>query len=754
MTQYRVVGTRPVRPDGSDKVTGRAVYGADVYLPGMLHGKVLYSPYAHARIKSIDVSAALAMEGVLAVVTGADLPPMTTDEIVQLGESAIGTRYMRDMILARDKALYQGHAIAAVAATSIHLAEMAVSAIKVEYEVLPPVLDVEYAMRPEAPLLHEDLTTRSLGQATGRHSNIASHMRAERGSVEAGFAEAHVVVEREFRTTMVHQGYIEPHAATAQVTADGHYTVWTTTQGSFAVRNCVSQVCGIPLGKLRVIPTEIGGGFGGKTQTYLAPLAVLLTRKSGRPVKLVMTRAETFRSTGPTSGAYIRLKAGARRDGTITALAGSMAYEAGAFPGSPVGAAVNVCFTPYKTDNLRVDGYDVVVNKPRTQAYRAPGATNIAFAAESVIDELAEKLGMDPLAFRLKNAVREGDLNTWNAKLPVIGLVQLLRAAMESEHYSAPLSGQNRGRGVAAGFWGNWGAVSSVHMVFNHDGSINVVEGSVDIAGSRASMAMLVAEELGIPFDQVNVTIGDTEMVGFANETGGSRTTYATGWACVKAAQNAIDNLRGRAALMWECATDQVEYIPGKGFISTADAEKLLTLREICAKMNATGGPVYGVATINAGGGAPAFAVHIADVEVDAETGKVDILRYTALQDVGTAIHPAYVEGQIQGGATQGIGWALHEGYVYDEQGNLKNANFLDYRIPTALDVPMIDTVMVEVPAPNHPYGVRGVGEACIVPPAGALANAIHRAVGVRLPNLPMTPEQVCMALVAKAEAK
>ncbi len=745
---YDVVGTRPVRPDGTEKVTGRAVYGADVQLPGLLHGKVLRSPHAHARIKSIDLAPALAIPGVYAAVTAADMPKVQAEGVANLGESSIEKQYMQNMILAGEKALFHGHAIAAVAAVSPHVAEEAVKAIRVEYEVLTPVIDVLEAMKEDAPLLHEGLITKSLGKPTGKVSNVAAHMQHARGDVEAAFAASDVVVEREFRTAMVHQGYIEPQTATAQVGLDGAVTIWTSTQGAFGVRAQVAEILDLPLGKIKVVPCEIGGGFGGKIQVYMEPLAVLLSRKANRPVKLTMSRAEVFQATGPTSGSVIRAKVGATRDGVITALQAQLYYEAGAFPGSPVGAGTGVIFAPYKAENVLIDGYDVVVNRPRTSAYRAPGGTNAAFASEQVVDEVARQLGMDPIEFRLKNAVRPGDQATYGPKFGAIGLVEMLQAVKESEHYNSPLTGPNRGRGVASGFWFNGGGPSSSHISFNHDGTVNLAEGSTDIGGSRASMAMIVAEELGLPYDQVKPYVADTDSVGYTDVTGGSRTTYATGLACYNAAQEAKRQLCERAARTWECSPEEVEFMPGKGVVSKSDAGKHLTVAQVAREMNRTGGPIHAVGTVNARGQAPGFAVHIADVEIDPETGKTTILRYTAFQDVGRAIHPSYVEGQIQGGSAQGIGWALNEEYVYGSDGTLRNANLLDYRIPTALDLPMIETVLIEVPNPNHPYGVKGVGEVCIVPPAGAVANAICQATGQRFTELPMNPERVCMALL------
>ncbi|MDA0748965.1 MAG: xanthine dehydrogenase family protein molybdopterin-binding subunit, partial [bacterium] len=406
--EYKVVGTRPIRHDGVDKVTGRAVYGADVHLPRLLYGKTLRSPHAHARIKKIVTKKAEALPGVKAVITGADLMQTYEDKVKALGEGSVSLRHLITNVLAGKKVLYEGHAVAAVVATSNHIAEEALELIEVEYEVLAPVLNVQDAMADGAPLLHEDLKMRSLGEQTDRVGNIANHFQHKLGDIEKAFAEADVVVEREFHTQTVHQGYIEPHNVTANWNEDGQITVWCSTQGPFDVRSQVADVVGVPPSHVRVIPTEIGGGFGGKFRVYQEPTAAILSRKTGHPVKMVMSRTEVLKATGPTPGSFIRVKMGATKEGKLIAAQAYLAYEAGAYPGSPVGAGAGCIFSPYNIENVVIDGYDVVVNKPQTSAYRAPGATNAAFGSETVIDEIAEKLGVDPLEFRLKNSAKEG----------------------------------------------------------------------------------------------------------------------------------------------------------------------------------------------------------------------------------------------------------------------------------------------------------------------------------------------------------
>jgi CO/xanthine dehydrogenase Mo-binding subunit len=746
-TSYTVIGTRPIRHDGLDKVTGRALYGADVQMAGLLHGRILRSPHAHARIRRIDASRALALPGVEAVATADDLPDPGS-KIAELGEGAINVRHLSSNCLARRKVLYRGQAVAAVAATSAHGAEEALKLIAVEYEPLPPVLDVQAAMKDGAPLLHDDLVTESLGKPTDKHSNVAKHLRFQLGDVQNGFAAASVVVEHEFHTATVHQGYIEPHNATALWSPDGNVTIWCSTQGAFTVRAQVAELLQIPVARLKVVPMEIGGGFGGKIRVYLEPVAAVLSRKTGRPVKVTMNRTEVFEGTGPTPGSYIRVKIGADGAGRITAAEAYLAYEAGAFPGSPVGPGCMCIFACYDIPNVRIDGYDVVVNKPATSAYRAPGATNAAFAAETVLDEICEKLKIDPLDFRIRNGAREG---TRRADGPVyrrIGHIETCQAAQAHPHYRTPLTGKNRGRGVASGFWFNIGLKSSATASVNADGTVSLVEGSTDIGGTRTSVAMQLAEALGIRAEDVKPVVADTDMVGYTDVTGGSRVTFATGWAAYEAAQDIKRQMIARAAQIWDVPADSVAYENGV-LTCKADASRRLTFRELAAKLQGTGGTIVGRATVDPPGAGGGFATHIVDVEVDPDTGKVTILRYTAVQDVGKAIHPSYVEGQIQGGVVQGIGWGLNEEYCYNDRGEMTNASFLDYRMPTSLDLPMIDPVLVEVPNPGHPYGVRGVGEVPIVPPPAALANAIYRAVGVRLRQLPMSPGRVAREILA-----
>jgi CO/xanthine dehydrogenase Mo-binding subunit len=745
--KFKYIGTRAPRPDGFEKVTGRARFAADMMMPGMLHGLVLRSPHAHAWIKSIDTSKAKALPGVKAVITRDDFADQPS-EIVPAGELPVNYRDVVRNIMAREKALYDGHAVAAVAATSLSIARKALKLIEVEYEVLPHVIEPIAAARPDAPLLHDFIFTEGVEPKPEKPSNVAKRVTVKSGDVKAGFAQADVVVEREYDTKPVHQGYIEPQACLAHYAKDGQGDLWTTTQGHFLKRAFTARLCGIDAARLKVTPTEIGGGFGGKNNVYLEPLALEMSRQSGRPVKMVMSRGEVIRATGPTSGGHMRVKIGATKDGRITAAEAEMYYQAGAFPGSPVGPASMTAFACYDLENVDVVAYDVVSNRPKVAAYRAPGAQIIGFAVESTIDLAALEIGMDPVDFRLKNAAREGTKAAYGPTFGPVGLVESLEAIRIHPNYNVEL-GPNQGRGVASGFWFNIAGDTCVTMNVNEDGSVALMVGNPDIGGSRASMALMAAEALDVDPETIKPTIGDTSSLGFNFLTAGSRTTFAVGKATVDASRKVVEELKKRAALTWDIPVEAVEWEDGYARPAGANAGDFepLSIADIAKNAGKTGGPISGHVEENVKGAGPSFATEAVDVEVDPETGKVTILRFTVAQDAGKAIHPSYVEGQYQGAAAQGIGWALNEEYIYGEDGRLENPNFLDYRIPVASDLPMIDTVIVEVPNPNHPYGVRGIGETSIIPVKAAVANAIADAVGVRMTDLPISPPKLLKAI-------
>ena len=744
------IGTSPVRPDGVPKVTGLARFGDDFNLPGTLQGKIKRSPHAHARIRSIDTSKAEALKGVKAVVTRDDFPEQ---DFAYIGPARVQMNFwhMTRNVMAREKALYEGHAVAAVAAVDAATAARAVELIEIDYEVLAHVIDVEEAMAEDAPLLFEDMITREVDPPPTRPSNISKRVEFNLGDIEAGFAEADEIVEKEYRTAPVHQGYIEPHACLARYDMDGQAELWSSSQGHFIVRGLSAKLVGMPLANLKVNPAEIGGGFGGKTIVYLEPVALLLSKKSGHPVRLAMSREEVFRASGPTSGAAMRVKIGVKKDGTIVAAEGEYRYQAGAFPGSPVMNGCLCGFAPYAIPNQKAVGYDVVSNRPKVAAYRAPGSPIANFAVESTLDILAKKIGMNPAEFRLKNAAAKGTPMFGGTVMSHNGYADTVRAVVEHPDFEKPL-GPNQGRGIASGYWFNGGGESGATAYVNADGTVSIATGSPDIGGSRASMAIMAAEMFGIDYDKVRSTVNDTTSVPFTRQTGGSRVTYATGLAVIGACEKVIQELRQRAAIMWDVDVEGVDWEDGHARPSSSNVGDFepLSLQRIAAQAGSTGGPIGATNAVSAGGQAPGFATEMCDVEVDPDTGHVKILRFVVAQDAGRAIHKGYVEGQMQGGVAQGIGWALNEEYIYDDSGRLANAGFLDYRIPVASDLPYIDTVIVEVPNPNHPFGVKGVGEVNICPAMAAVANAVADAVGRRMDRLPISPPRLLAALRAR----
>jgi CO/xanthine dehydrogenase Mo-binding subunit len=745
----KIVGTNPtVRPDAVDKVTGKARYAADINLPGQLIGKVLRSPHAHARIKSIDTTKAAKLTGVKAIVTSADFSDMPVLHAAA-GEIMVNFRDVTRTFMAREKVLFDGHPVAAVAAISESVAKAALKLIKVDYEVLPHVIDVVEAMQPDAPLLDEEQFTKGIDPAPEKPSNIAAQLKSVLGDVTEGFSQADLVIEREFHTKAVHQGYIEPQSSIANYTDGGDAEVWTGTQGHFLIRALLSKVLEMDVSRVKVTPAELGGGFGGKNSIYLEPLAVMLSKKSGRPVKLTMTRGEVFRATGPTSGTNIIIKIGVTKEGKITAAHATLNYQSGCFPGSSLPLCTPTVFTRYDIPNVLVIGNDVVCNRPKVAAYRAPGAPMIAFGVETVIDEIAEELNLDKIDIRLLNAAKEGTQTHFGPKLGPIGYIETLEAAKVHSHMKVPL-GPNQGRGIATGFWNTLGMETSATLNINQDGTASFIYGTVDVAGGmRAAYAQVIAEELGIAFENVKAIQSDTTSLGFNFTTAGSRGTAAGTMAAVKASRDALVRMCEVAARIWEVDPDQVVWEDGQARPAGSNVGEFepLSIVEIAAKAGFYGGTIAGHAEINVTGGGPGFGTHIVDVDVDRETGSVKVLRYTIIQDAGKAVFPDYVKAQFHGAAVQGIGLALNEEYIYDDKGVMINPGFLDYRMPVASDIPIIETQIIEVPNPNHPYGIRGVGEVPIIPPLAAIANAIHDAVGVRMRDHPMSPPKVLKAL-------
>ena len=739
MAKYSVVGKRVPRIDALSKVTGAAIYSGDVVLPGMLHGRVLRSPHAHAIIRRLDITKAQAVDGVMAVITAADVPGYKIRNPLLLAEMAH---------LPQDKVVYAAQPVAVVAATSVEIAEKALGLIAVEYEELPPVLDVLESMKPETPPIYPDLYTNFIARPPSdkdsKPSNIAYHMSISRGDLEAGFREADLVLENTFRTQTVHHGYLEPFAAVASVDTGGKVTIWTQSQGVFSARQMIAEFLGLPLSRVKLVPVEIGGAFGGKSYLPLAPLCGLLAMKTGRPVRMEMSRDEVLRDGRPAPGCVATIKMGVTKKGRITAASARFIYDAGGFPEMSHAMFVrgNV-LSQYKISNVKIEAFDVLTNTVPVTYYRAPSTPQSHFAVESQMDLMARALGMDPLQFRIQNVAAEGDTTPSGEVLPRVGFKETLEKMAEYLKQKGEIQGKNRGRGVACGFWHGAAGSFGAYVHVNTDGSITLVIGVTDVSGSRTSIAQIVAEEFGVPMESVTVVVGDTDTAPWASPSVGSMTVYSLSHAVHRACQDAMDQLKRLAMVRLGVEASQIEFADGMAKVK-GNAEKSISLAALGrSSLGFRGeGPIVGRGSIGGLPAAPSVAVHAVDIEVDKETGKVRVLSYVVAQDVGLAINPMSIEGQIQGAVTQGIGWALMEGYVFD-RGKVQNTTFLDYRMPTATDVPMIDTLLVEVGSSTGIYGLRHVGEPPMVGTLAALANAVHSATGVRMKSLPMTPEAI-----------
>ena len=747
----KVVGKRLPRVDAGERVTGRAVYPADFNRPGMIWGRIKRSSEAHARIVGIDTSRAQALKGVLAVVTAADFPQIPMGATIPFGETGQDLWCISLINIAREKVLWIGQPIAAVAAVDPHIAAQALELIDVTYEPLPAVSSIESALAPGAPILHSHLITKGIDPAPRAASNVGARTLISRGDTDAALAASAAVAEQNVVVDTAHQGYLEPQAVVAEADPTGFVTVWASTQGAFQAELQIAGLLGLRQSQIKVVPLEIGGGFGGKILTHPEPIAVRLAQKSGRPVKIVMSREDVMVGTGPAAAARISVRVGANRDGRLTAIDGRYHIDTGGIPGTATTLLMQASAAPYQCENIRLEGFDVVTNKPRTEAYRGPGGIQAAFAVEQAIDALAQKLDLDPLELRRRNAAVTGSLMPIGTRFPSIGLTTILDQVASHRCWTDPLEKGPfpRGRGLAVGYWRGTSMTSACHIMIAGDGRPMVTMGSVDLSGTRTTMAQVAAEEFQLSIDDVHVAMGDTKTAPFSDAAAGSRVGRTMTAAVVDASRDALGQLKGRAAEKLQCGVGEVTYSagvfgtshPGGASIALADLMKAtLTEGAIIGRGVSTRLPL-GVEV----------GAHVCDVEVDTGTGRVTVLRYTAFQDVGKALNPTAVEGQIEGSVAQGLGWALTEGFDYDAEGRLRNASLLDYRMPTALDLPPIECVIIETPVPNVPYGVRGVGEVPIVPPAAAVANAIARAIAVRVSHMPMTPERVLRALKGAA---
>ena len=750
-----VIGVARPRIDAPDKVTGATRYAADGYVHGLLHARPVLASEAHARLRGFDTDAALAVPGVVAVLTAADLPLATT-----------GTDRTSEP-LAREEVVFAGQPVALVIAETEASAEDAAELVVVDYEPLEAVVDVEAAMEPGVPLarvveesddegadlesVHAQVDEGQEDDAAEQLSgNVLDRVTREHGDVAAAFAASDVVVEGTFRTPWVYQAYIEPQVCTAWLEPSGALVVSTSTQGSFVTRRELARAFDLPLERVRVIAEPLGGAFGGKF-ALVEPLAVGAALALRRPVRLVLTRSEDFAATNPASAQVTHLKLGARADGTFTGIEARMIVDRGTNAGWGVEGGTSLLVAgPYRWQAHDLRGYGVQTNRFTFGAYRAPGAPTAAYALESLLDELAQALDLDPIELRLKNAVVEGDVGVSGNPFPTIGAVEVLERLREhplwAQRDSLP---EDEGVGMAAGHWPGAMEPASAICRVDADGTMTVVTSVADMSGVNSGFAVIAAAAFGLRPDQVRVVTADTASAPYAGASGGSKITYTVGPAVLRAAEAAREKLLAAASQELEIAPDDLEVVDGV-VQAVGSPDRSITVQEVASKALRFGGryePIEGHGGSAQTSGAPSVAAHLSHVRVDRETGEVTVLRHVIAQDVGRALNPALVEGQMLGGAAQGIGWALYEQLDHDEDGRLLTGSFLDYAIPTAEHIPEIDTLIVEVPAPDGPFGAKGIGEAPVVGAPAAVANAVARAAGTRLYELPMTPPRVWKAL-------
>ena len=765
--EVKGVGLAIPRADGAEKVTGRVQYVADIQPRGLLHAKLLRSPHAHARILRIDTSRARSLPGVRAVLTAADIPGL---------KKKAPTR--AHAVLAIDRVVFVGQPVAAVAADELAIAEEALDLIEVEYEVLPAAIDPLRSMQVGAPpvaeagteadtseaLAHSGVAAAKNEAAPAKAVNIAQQSKLARGDVARGFAESDLVIENTYRVPMVHQGYLEPHAALAEWDSTGFLTLWSSTQGSFNTRSEVADILGLPENKVKVIPVECGGGFGGKIRALCEPITALLAHATKRPVRYVMTRGEELQAGMPAPQVIIRLKTGVKRDGTLMALDAETILESGAFSGAVLTMSAVFLASVYQWPSFEVRGFEVLTHKASIAAYRAPTAPQTFFAIDSQMEQIARALGLDPVAYRLRHLMKEGDPMANGQPWQSNGAQEVLRRLAEHPLWksraewkaSGGKDGRGlRGTGLAVGGWIPGLQPTGATVRLNPDGSLSVLTGQVDIAGTNIALAQIAASAYGIDFDDVRITTGDTDTAPVTGLSAGSKTVYTVGAAVLEAAKDARRQTLEIAAGEMEASIHDLEIEDGRVVVRGVP-NRAITLAQIGKKGNlymSKVPPVLGVSHPAFSLQAPAFAAQLARIEVDPDTGEVQLHDFVVVQDAGRAINPIGVEGQMQGGAVQSLGIALTEGLMFDEAGRLMNPSLLDYRKLTAADLPNIETIIVEVPSPAGPFGARGVGEPPIIPAPAAIANAVHDATGARITELPMSPERIALALLAHGGA-
>ncbi len=744
MAEFNVLGKNHVRVDALDKVTGHATYAGDVYLPEMLMCKVLTSAHSHARIVSIDTSEVEALPGVRGVITGKDFPD------VFFGSGALRDR----RVMARDEVFYVGEPVAAVAADDEITAVEALSLIRVEYEDLERVVDPVAALTRDTAIVHDDLEDfEGYGFALG--GNNCTMLDADRGDVDKAFAAADHVIEETYHTQPINQGFLEPMACVANLEANGRLTVWASTQGPYQVRQQLASVLDMPIGNIKIIAMELGGGFGAKLRLALEAFPALLAMKTHRPVKLVNTREETFTLNGPRLETNIYLKTAVTGDGRITAREARSVFDVGAYLGAGPNSGVGHGLGAYDIPNFRLRSYGVYTNKVYVGSYRASGVADMTFAVESHMDVIAHKLGIAPLEFRKKNALREGDISVSGARIPRHGLAEVM-AALE-EKMGLPRAGAEsggtdgrlaRGVGLAVGEWRSGSGPSTAAISVNEDSTVGLLTGSVDISGSDTSLAQIAAEVLGLEMEQVIVAKRDTDLAPFTGPSGGSRIVYSQGKAVQMAAEDARDKLLGLAADRLGVQADALGCEGGAVYVMDNPQQSIGLGQLARMSLSSRGGPIIGAASLSSMPYNPVFNAQGAEVVVDRETGQVKVTRFVQAQDVGLAVNPMGVAGQLEGGAVQGIGRALSEEIQIDsDTGQVRNASLAAYLMPLAIDMPEIENVLVEVPSEDGPFGLRAVAEPPGFGPPAAIANAIYDAVGVRIRTLPLSPERVLAAM-------
>lgn len=754
--EYTVLGKSLPRVDAVDKVTGAARYGADVNLPGQLWAKFLHSPHGHARIKRLDVSRAEKISGVVRVVHHGNLESGATQET----EDTVHGFRLSQSLFAHDVVRYQGEKVACVAAISSEIARDAVNAIEVEWELLPPVDTEEQGIGPEAPDIRPDAKTveaipGSPWAGLGSWKNVAQEAHFSAGDVEAGFAEADLIVEGVYRIPRVHQTYIEPHACVARVDPSGKVYVWTSTQSIFAIRSGIASSLGIPQSNINVIGQTIGGGFGGKFGTLVHPYAVLMAQLTGRPVKIVYTREEEMLDGRPAPGATIWVKTGVKRDGSVTARQAVGLWDSGNVPGASIGATGRIIGV-YGFRNIRYDAYGIYTNKPGTSAYRAPGAPQGSYASEANLNQCAAAIGMDPVEFRLRHMVEDGEQRVNDRKpLTRVAFKQTLRQVAEAAGWSGRQKAPNEGWGVAVGEWTNGSGPGSAVCSLGEDGMLKVFSGCMDITGTDTGFAQIAAEVVGVPFAAVRVVRGDTDSAPYATGSGGSVVLFSMGNAVKRAAEDLREKMVRLAARHLECERERLVQIHETGekgrltarFHVEGDPENSVTLAELAqVALRTIGGPLVGTGTFAGEPSHPVISAQIVKVRVDLDTGVIQPLELYQSLDVGFAVNPYEVVGQMEGGAIQGLAWGWMEEMQIRGGRNVNN-HLSDYRLPTPMDTPTLCSVYVEVPSENGPYGVKGIGEPVIVPTLAALQAAVHDATGAWINDLPLIPERVYFAL-------